>query len=43
MREPPLTQHVVRLNCALYVSLVHADRYPHQHVLGPLNNFAIHP
>ena len=41
--EPALTKHVVCLDDALDISLVHAHRHSHEHVLRSLHHFAIHP
>ncbi len=39
----PLARHqVVALDDGLEVIAVYADGYSHEHVLGTLNNFAIH-
>ena len=40
--EPAFTQQVVRLNGALNVGLVHANRDSHEHVLRPLHYCTIH-
>lgn len=40
--EPSLAEQVVGVNCTVNVCLVHTDRHPHEHVLGPLNHCAVH-
>lgn len=42
MSKPALRHHVVRFESRINVGLVNAHRHPHQHVLGPFHNFAVH-
>ena len=42
MREPALTDHVVRVDGRINVGLVDTDGDTHDHVLGTLNSLVVH-